>query len=326
MKKLFISDLEKYFTQTIETSFFLKEIITQESSVQKIAFFKLSLQDSSGTIPGIIWDNNMNPDYLNFRNKIVKIKGIVTKQSNILQIIINSMKLITDFDPTDYMNGISEECTNNQMDILFKYIDGIKSNEFKKLCTSIFKEETSFPILPATLKGHHNFNGGLLIYTLGTTSLAIRMAKNLQCYNIHPSHSIPYNYDILATAGLLHCIGSLKMLTPFPNMGRIINSVPLSLHELTFQYLTTKILVDEIKLTEEEQYLLFHTIGCVYESDVRKPMTREALLLREASHIQIDISSFEHFLFKNYDKQGIVYDTTLNNYLYASKEEVNKNE
>ena len=95
----------------------------------------------------------------------------------------------------------------------------------------------------------------------------------------------------------------------------------LNLHELTMQYLCRMLSQnDGFSLTEEEESLLMHTIGCVYESTDRKPMIREAIILKNAIQLQSDVSRLEYFLFSNQDKCGSVFDPALNNYIYIQKE------
>lgn len=95
----------------------------------------------------------------------------------------------------------------------------------------------------------------------------------------------------------------------------------MNLHELTMQYLCRMLSQnDGFNLTEEEESLLMHTIGCVYESTDRKPMIREAIILKNAIQLQGDVSRLEYFLFSNQDKCGSVFDPALNNYIYIQKE------
>lgn len=72
---------------------------------------------------------------------------------------------------------------------------------------------------------------------------------------------------------------------------------------------------------EASLIMLFHIIGCVYESDLRKPILREALILKNAVQLHDRISLLEHFILKNKDKAGeTLYDSDLGNYIFIPKE------
>lgn len=45
--------------------------------------------------------------------------------------------------------------------------------------------------------------------------------------------------------------------------------------------------------------LLFHMIGCVYESEHRKPLIREALILKSVVCLHEKIALLEHFIYTN---------------------------
>lgn len=104
-------------------------------------------------------------------------------------------------------------------------------------------------------------------------------------------------------------------------MRRISESVPLSRYELTIQYIQDAACrYREVENGAEELNLLLHMVGCVYESTERKPMLREALILREAVHLHEQVAFLEHFIHANRVKSGIVYDRQLGNYIYVPKE------
>lgn len=321
-KNIFISGISDFFTKTIEESFYVRNITEKQTSGNKKRYLEVLLQDSTGTIFGTIWEEYIEAEYESYVGKVVQINGMVIQnQDASYQLVITHMAPLDEYLYSDYVNGISEKDTKSYLELLHKYIGTVKSPNYRNLLHHIFTSIPGFETLPATLKGHHNFNGGLLVYSVSVTCLAKYMAYSLEKYNLNPSYSLHYNSDLVITGGLLHAIGTVNMLKPFPEMKRIPESIPLNLHELTMQYLCRMLSQnDGFSLTEEEESLLMHTIGCVYESNDRKPMIREAIILKNAIQLQSDVSRLEYFLFSNQDKCGSVFDPALNNYIYIQKE------
>lgn len=321
-KNIYISDISEYFTRTIETSFYVRNIAEKQTNDNRKKYFEILLQDCTGTIFGTVWEEYMETEYETYAGKVVQVNGMVVQnQEGAYQLVITHIRPVNEYLYSDYVNGISKKDTENYLKLLHKYIEAVKSPNYRNLLHHIFTSIPDFETLPATLKGHHNFNGGFLVYSVSVTCLAKYMAHSLEQYNLNPSYVLPYNCDLIIAGGLLHAIGTVNMLKPFPEMKRIPESIPLNLHELTIRFLyQTLSRNDNFKLTEEEQTLLMHTIGCVYENTERKPMIREAIILKNAIQLQNDVTKLEYFLFSNQDKCGSVFDPTLNNYIYIQKE------
>ncbi len=321
-KNIYISGISEYFTKTIETSFYVKNVTEKQTNENRKKYLEVLLQDCTGTIFGKVWEENMEAVHETYAGKVVQIKGMVVQnQEASYQLVITHMRPVDEYLYSDYVNGISEKDTENYLKLLHKYIEAVKSPNYRNLLHHIFTSIPDFETLPATLKGHHNFNGGFLVYSVSVTCLAKYMAHSLEQYNLNPSYMLPYNSDLIIAGGLLHAIGTVNMLKPFPEMKRIPESIPLNLHELTMQFLCQTLSQNNhFQLTEEEQSLLMHTIGCAYESTDRKPMIREAIILKNAIQLQNDITKLEYFLFSNQDKCGSVFDPALNNYIYIQKE------
>lgn len=321
-KNIYISGISEYFTRTINASFYVRSIAEKQTNGNRKKYLEILLQDCTGTMLGTVWEEYMEAEYETYTGKVVQVKGMVVQnQEAPYQLVITHMKPMDEYLYSDYVNGISETETENYLKLLNKYIEAVKSPNYRELLHHIFANIPGFEKLPATLKGHHNFNGGFLVYSISVTCLAKYTAHSLEQYNLNPSYSLPYNSDLIIAGGLLHAIGTVNMLTPFPEMKRIPESIPMNLHELTMQFLChTLSQNNDFHLTVEEQSLLMHTIGCVYENSVRKPMIREAIILRSAIQLQHDVTKLEYFLFSNRDKCGSVFDPALNNYIYIQKE------
>lgn len=317
-KQLYISDLPEYFTRQIEEPFFIKDVSLRMSSGQK-EYLSLCLQDKTGATGGIMWEEYMRHDFLQYKGCVAMIKGMVVQdQKGQYEILVTGIEPISDYDQAEFVNGLTSEETAKYLQYLHNYIENVKDSGFRSLLQSVFgKEEEKFAVLPATLKNHHAYNGGLLVHTISVTSLLRYMSRTLGAYNIHPAIRIPYDSSLLVTAGLLHSIGVVRMITPFPEQKRDNLSILLSQHEHTIQYINEAFLrAGKDILSEEGKTLLLHTIGCVYESTERKPMLREALLLREAYRLCVGVTNLEHFMNCHNGEAGSIFDEQMNNYLY----------
>lgn len=322
-KEIYAADIAEHFTKTVETTFLLREITRRETQENRKQYYDIMLQDSSGTIWGTIWEELMADCHESLKGKVVSIKALVTKDAQgAFRLVVRRMEAAGDFQMADYINGLTKEESAHFTDILWKYINSIKNEGYQHLVSSIYKDIPELDQIPATLKKHHNFSGGFLVYTVSVTCLANYMLYSLSHYDRNPSCRIPYQADLLTAGALLHAVGTVKRYTPSPDMHRIPESIPLSRYELSIQYIQDAACrYKEMEIVAEELSLLLHMVGCVYENTERKPMLREALILKEAVQLHEQIAFLEHFIHANREKNGMVYDKLLGNYIYVPKDE-----
>lgn len=314
------TDIPDYFTKTFSSTFLLKEISLHETRENRHPFYRLRLQDAAGTATGTIWKECMKEEYLSMPSKVVALKSLVTRDPDgNYNLIIREMSLCSEYDMSDYINGLGEQKSSEYMDLLWKLIGSVGSAPLKALLKNIFDGISSLEKYPSTICGHHHFEGGFLVYTYSVACMAYRIACSLAQFN-YPH--IAYNKDLLVAASLLHAIGTVRMLTPPQDVKRRKNAIPLSLHELTVMHIQEAVCrMGRDAPDEGSLCMLLHIIGCVYESDLRKPVLREALILKHAAQLHDRISLLEHFILKNRDKTGeILYDSELGNYIFIPEE------
>lgn len=264
----------------------------------------------------------MEESHEGLKGSVVSIKALVTKEAQgAFRLVVRRMEAVDDYQMADYINGLTKEESARFTEILWKYIDSIKNQGYQYLVSSIYKNIPELDQIPATLKKHHNFSGGFLVCTASVTCLANYMLHSLSHYNINPSYCIPYQADLLTAGALLYAVGTVKKYTPGPDMHRIPESIPLSQYELSIQYIQDAACrYKEVQIGTEELNLLLHMVGCVYENVERKPMLREALILKEAVQLHEQVALLEHFIHENKGKEGMIYDRQLGNYIYIPGE------
>ena len=93
-KNIYISGISDFFTKTIETSFYVRNIAEKQTSESKKRYLEVLLQDSTGTIFGTIWEEYMEAEYESYVGKVVQINGMVVQnQDASYQLIITHMAL-----------------------------------------------------------------------------------------------------------------------------------------------------------------------------------------------------------------------------------------
>ena len=319
--QLNVADFPDYFRMTFQRSFLLNEITRKETNDGGRPFFSLRLQDASGSVYGTIWQENMADYHEALSGKVVDIKSLVTKSADgHYHLVVREMKERQEFEIADYINGLTGEESSGYLNLLWKYIKSIKEAPLRELVQSIFEGIEGLEKYPATCSGNHHFSGGFLVYTVSVVCMTKYMQYTLAMYNKTPSLSQHYNTDLLTAGALLHAIGTVRMVTPAPDVKRVPCTIPLTLHELTIQYIQEAVGHRGTGIDENTLCLLYHVIGCVYESSARKPVLREALILKSAVELHDKITLLEHFMVKNQDKTGIVFDDVLGNYIYLGSE------
>lgn len=317
-KQIFISDLKNHYAELLEQPFYLKDIVQKESAESSKPYLDLLLIDRTGTINAKIWEENIVPEYMDYKSRVVVVRGLVTQDANEkLMMFVTNLSIPETYQQTDYINGISCKEQEKFKSLFIKYTDMVTHKGYHGLLQYVINQDMdTLSTLPASLTKNGNYNGGLLVYTISTTSMVYLAMKCLEAYNIHPDYSIPYHGELLICASLLHRMGVIKIMKPYPEAERLRESLLLDVKEHTLTYLAQCIVSGGIDISEEDQNLLFHLICCSYENSSVKPMIREGLLLQSASRLNTSISRLEYFLNQNENEQGSIYNETLKNYIY----------
>ena len=135
------------------------------------------------------------------------------------------------------------------------------------------------------------------------------------------------DFQLLATASLLHEIGKIEEYTTFPLAQRISEGILLPTSDLTIRILGAVMHRHEILLTKEEEYLLYHLIEtCTNEERFVKPMCMEAVIMQKAYQMQTRAEELGYFIEENRGKTGGIYDEKLENFVYVRKKEERESE
>ncbi|MDR1001368.1 MAG: HD domain-containing protein [Clostridiales bacterium] len=173
-------------------------------------YFSLKLQDKTGIIDGKVWE--VTRDIQNFDEKdFIKIDGLVLTYQNDLQIKINRIRRSApgEYAPIDYIPQTDKDIAT-MYDKLQQFVKSITNPYLHKLLENML---TNNPTVAKTFQNHsaaknmhHNFLGGLLEHTLCVTEI---------CEFLAPRYK-HVNRDLLITTAILHDLGKIYELSPFP--------------------------------------------------------------------------------------------------------------
>lgn len=321
MKNIYISHLIDHLTEEISDEFYLKNIQLYQTKENAIPYLSLDLQDKTGMVSGIIWENNIEEHYLSLKGKIVKVYGEVLMEDSQIRYICRKMEPVTDYDISSFINGLSMKEAEHYLHVLNKQVNLVKHPAFKELLDLVISgQRHKLTEAPASLLYAGNYNGAILVQSVSVTSIAIQIMRSQQLYAYHPDLKVPYNEDLLITASILLGIGVANLYSPFPEAQKISEYALLTKDTITLQLIEQYSSNLENFLSIEDKNLLYHLIQSAYRKDNIKPMNREAVILQTAFTAYQKITNLEYHLAENQLKSGAVYVSRLNSYIYLKKD------
>lgn len=166
-------------------------------------------QDCTGTVDGKIWSfhNGIMPFEV---DDVVEVEGEVILYQENLQLNVNSIKRAEEgtYNLKDYLPHTKKDVDILENELL-GIIDQVENPFIKKLLESIFCEESIYERFvnhSAAKSVHHAYLSGLLEHTVTVTKIGMHMAGLYE----------GVKKDFVIAGCLLHDIGKLYELTPFP--------------------------------------------------------------------------------------------------------------
>lgn len=253
------------------------------------SYFSLKLQDKTGVIDGKVWD--LTKDIQSFdKNEVIKIEAISLSYQNNIQLKINKIRKAEEgeYDPKDFIPSTNKDI-NKLYEKIKEYINSIDNKYVKELLENIFINNMnisqSFRTHSAAKAMHHNYLGGLIEHTLNIVDICDFLATK------YPE----VNRDILVASAMLHDIGKIYELSPFPendytDIGQLMGHLIIGVELITFE--TSKIQ----NFPKEYKNLIKHCIvahhGELEYGSPKKPAILEAYLLHMADNIDAKARMF----------------------------------
>lgn len=257
-------------------------------------YLSLLLQDKTGTIDAKVWELNNSIQSFN-ENDFIKIEGSITTFKEALQLNIKRIRKSNEgeYFPNDYI-----PTTEKNIDELYiqlsDFIASIKNVYIKQLLSNIYIDNLTlkevFKYHSAAKTMHHNYLGGLLEHTVSIAQMCDFMA----------SHYTFADRDILIAVALLHDIGKVYELSPFPDNdytddGKLLGHIVIGTEIITAE--SSKI----DGFPHELQSLLKHCLlshhGIYEYGSPKRPKTIEAFILHAIDNLDAQLKIYQDAIF-----------------------------
>lgn len=251
-------------------------------------YLALEFGDSSGRLPGNIWDDAERIYGELSEGDVVKVQGVVEQYRDAPQVAVKRIRKARPDDPVtpaDLLPAAArppEEMMAELKDLLAQ----VAHPHLKTLLSAFFDDETfaaQFGIAPAGKLWHHNRLGGLLEHTLGLCRLC----------NLLVDRYPEVDRDLLLCGAALHDIGKIqeyayRTYIDYTDRGRLVGHITLGAQWVYEKAREIDGFPDD--LLDRLVHLVISHQGD-YGTPV-KPMTREAFLLHFADEIDSKMDAF----------------------------------
>ena len=257
-------------------------------------YLNVILQDKSGTLDAKVWDPNSAGIEEFEPMDYIEVGGDVSSFQGALQISVKRVRVCREgeYNPADYL-PVSKKNIEGMYQELLAMIQRTKNPFLKELLESFFVKDTDFikkfKNSSAAKSVHHGFVGGLLEHT-------VSVAKMCEFYcTQYPM----LKRDLLITAALLHDMGKIKEISPFPLndytddgnlLGHIVMGVEMVGEKVRDIPGFPPVLAGEIK-----HCILAHHGEFEYGSP-KKPAIMEAVALNFADNTDAKMQTFTELL------------------------------
>lgn len=257
-------------------------------------YLNVILQDKSGTLDAKVWDPNSAGIEEFEPMDYIEVGGDVSSFQGALQISIKRVRVVREgeYDPADYL-PVSKKNIEGMYQELLAMIQRTKNPFLKELLEAFFVKDTDFirkfKNSSAAKSVHHGFVGGLLEHTLSVAQMCEFYCKQYPMLK----------RDLLITAALLHDMGKIREISPFPLndytddgnlLGHIVMGVEMVGEKVRDIPGFPPVLAGEIK-----HCILAHHGEYEYGSP-KKPAIMEAVALNFADNTDAKMETFTELL------------------------------
>lgn len=322
MKTKFVKDLKE--GQVIEELFLLKEKVLRDYAGGQ--FLTLGLQDKTGTISAVCWEEAARIFEKIPEGTLVQIKGKVSSYKKNLQITIEKISplegldlkiKIADFVPT------TDKDIEKMFEDVKKFISSVKNPFFSKLLSAFFNDTNfveTYKTAPAATFWHQAYLGGLLEHSLNVARICDFVLT------LYPE----LNRDLLLTGALLHDIGKIRelqypIILDYTDAGRLLGHITIQDAWLAEKIKNIPDFPEDLGL--QIRHLLLSHHGEREAGSPKRPKTAEAAVLHQADILDAHAAGFTELIKKARlsGKTWSDYIRLIDRYLYAGKDTENNN-
>ncbi len=257
-------------------------------------YLNVILQDKSGTLDAKVWDPNSAGIEEFEPMDYIEVGGDVSSFQGALQISVKRVRVCREgeYNPADYL-PVSKKNIEEMYQELLAMIQRTKNPFLKELLEAFFVKDTDFikkfKNSSAAKSVHHGFVGGLLEHTVSVTKMC----------EFYCTQYPMLKRDLLITAALLHDMGKIREIAPFPlndytDDGNLLGHIVMGVEMVGEKVRDIKgfppVLAGEIK-----HCILAHHGEFEYGSP-KKPAIMEAVALNFADNTDAKMQTFTELL------------------------------
>lgn len=255
-------------------------------------YITVKLQDESGLLEGKIW--SVHPGIENFLvDEVVYVEGEVVLYQENLQLNVGKIKKAEEgtYDLSQLLPHTRKDVKELENSLL-AWIDEVNHPAIKQLLENIFCDEViyeKFMQAAAAKSVHHAYISGLLEHTVNVTQIGAYLAT---LYD-------EVNRDLVIAGCLLHDIGKLYELSPFPqndytDEGQLLGHLILGLEKVIVATQAIPNFPKEASLILKHILLAHH--GEYEYGSPKRPKCIEAMIVHLADNADSKIKMFEEVL------------------------------
>lgn len=263
------------------------------------SYLAMKIGDQTGEMSVKVWDADSELFQLMEAGKVIEIKNIQPrvykeqiqlewdgKNTSVFRLIPESEVDYSKFLPRSPGNLTA------YWDFIFEQYSLIENDYLKRILASFLENiafKTKFTIVPAALKRHHAYVGGLLEHTAGVTALCKAAA------DYYPL----INRDLLLTGAILHDVGKVKTYKlektiEGTNEGKLIGHLILGV-QMVEEVISKEFGEGDQELRQLKNSLLHLLVshhGIMEWGSPIEPLTIEACILHHADNMDAQVQKF----------------------------------
>ena len=269
-------------------------------------YLTVKLQDKTGTLDGKIWSIHSGIGHFEV-DDIVQVVGETLLYQDHLQLNITKIKKSEEAcDFKEFLPCSKKDITALE-EVLMGYIDQVENHYLKQLLEAIFYEDEIFNAFTKHGGGksvHHAYLSGLLEHTITVTHIGVQLAKLYEgvCK------------DFVIAGCLLHDIGKLKELTPFPkndysDEGQLLGHLFIGAEMVHDVARSIEGFPEEIERILKHILIAHH--GEYEYGSPKRPKCLEAMIVHLADYSDSRLNMMEELLESNHDTPYAGYHKVL---------------
>jgi 3'-5' exoribonuclease len=265
-----------------------------------------TLRDKTGVMSGLMW--NVSEDALGHigTGDYVKVRGKVQLYQGSMQMILTRIEKEPDsnVDPAEFQHTSTVETEKLMQEVRDKLL-GIAHPGLRSVMECFLVDQQlmdTFAMVPAGIKAHHAYQGGLLEHVANMMEVAARIADLFPALNL----------DLLLSGIFLHDLGKVRELSAetslsYTDEGQLIGHMTIGVELLNEKIaesarLSGETLDQDVALRLKHMIISHH--GSYEFGSSRLPMTVESIALHYIDNLDAKLHEFTRTIADDPDGQS----------------------